>query len=65
MLRQTETAWLCSWPVALVLRWIFSSDHQVPLAFALVTLFANAVFLGVWRAIFALVEVMRRKPAGS
>lgn len=65
MLRQTEIAWLCSWPVALVLRWIFSTDHQVPLAFALVILVANAVFLGVWRGIFALVEGLRsRPPAG-
>jgi hypothetical protein len=56
MLRQTEIAWLCSWPVALVLRWIFSTDHQVSLAFALVILLANAVILGMWRGIFALVE---------
>jgi hypothetical protein len=59
MLRQTEIAWLCSWPVALVLRWIFSADHRVPLAFALVILVANAVFLGVWRLVFALVEGRR------
>jgi hypothetical protein len=65
MLRKTEIAWLCSWPVALVLRWIFSVDHQVSIAFALVILFTNAVFLGVWRAIFALVEGMRSRPAGS
>jgi hypothetical protein len=65
MLRQTEIAWLFSWPVALVLRWIFSADHQVQLAFALVILFANALFLGVWRATFALVESMRSQPAGS
>jgi Protein of unknown function (DUF3054) len=59
MLRQTETAWLCSWPVALVLRWIFSADHQVPPSFALVILVTNAVFLGVWRTIFVLVEGAR------
>jgi Protein of unknown function (DUF3054) len=64
MLRQTEIAWLCSWPVALVLRWIFSTDHQVPLAFALVILVANGVLLGVWRGIFALVEEMRSRSAG-
>jgi len=59
MLRQTEVAWLCSWPVALVLRWFFSTDHRIPLAFALVILIANAIFLGVWRSIFALVESRR------
>jgi hypothetical protein len=53
MLRQTEIAWLCSWPVTLVLRWMFSTDHRVPLSFAAVILVANAVFLGVWRSIFA------------
>jgi hypothetical protein len=65
MLRQTEIAWLCSWPVALVLRWIFSADHLVPVAFALVILVTNAVFLGVWRVIFVLVEGARGAgPAG-
>jgi hypothetical protein len=47
-----------------VLRWIFSTDHQVPLAFALVILVANAVFLGVWRGTLALVEGMRSRLAG-
>jgi hypothetical protein len=61
MLRQTEVAWLCSWPVTLVLRWVFSPDHQVPLTFALVILVANAIFLGVWRGVFALVEGLRSR----
>ena len=56
MLRQTEIAWLCAWPVTLLLRWIFSSDHQIPLSFAIVVLLANAVFLGVWRGVFAVVD---------
>jgi Protein of unknown function (DUF3054) len=56
MLRQSEIAWLAAWPVTLVLRWVFSSDHQVPVSFAIVILLANAVFLGVWRGAFALVE---------
>ncbi|MGO8946806.1 MAG: DUF3054 domain-containing protein [Ktedonobacterales bacterium] len=55
MLRQTEIAWLCAWPVTLVLRWIFSADHNIPVSFALVILIANAVFLGVWRGVFAWV----------
>jgi len=65
MLRQTEIAWLCSWPVTLVLRWIFSTDHRVPLSFAVVILVANAVFLGVWRAIFALVAGRRSSMRSS
>ncbi len=56
MLRQTETAWVFAWPVTLVLRWIFSADHKIPLSFALVILIANAVFLAIWRGVFALVE---------
>ena len=65
MVRQTEVAWLCSWPVALVLRWFFSVDHRVPLSFALVILVANAVFLGVWRAAFALVAGRFGSPTTS
>jgi hypothetical protein len=54
MLRRTEIAWLASWPVALLLRWAFTPDHHIPpLAFAIVALLANAVFLGGWRTIFA------------
>ena len=56
MLRRTEIAWLAAWPLTLVLRWVFSADHQVPLSFAIVILIANAVFLGIWRGAFALVE---------
>jgi hypothetical protein len=56
MLRHTEVAWLAAWPLTLVLRWVFSADHQVPVSFAIVILMANAVFLGVWRGAFALVE---------
>jgi hypothetical protein len=56
MVRQTEIAWLATWPVALALRWVFSADHQVPVSFAVVILVANALFLGVWRGAFALVE---------
>jgi hypothetical protein len=54
MLRQTEIAWLAAWPVALLLRWAFTSDHHLPpLAFAIVALLANAVMLGGWRTAFA------------
>jgi hypothetical protein len=54
MLQRTEIAWLASWPVALLLRWAFTTDHHIPpLAFAIVALLANAVILGGWRTTFA------------
>lgn len=56
MLTRTELAWLCAWPAAALLRWAFGPDHKLPLSFAIVILIANAVFLGVWRSLFALVE---------
>lgn len=60
MLTRTELGWLATWPVALALRWAFTADHHVPpLSFALVALLANALFLGVWRGVFALVERQR------
>jgi FtsH-binding integral membrane protein len=65
MLRHTEIGWVAAWPVALVLRWVFSADHQVPVSFALVILIANAVFLGVWRSAFALAEGWREKRVSS
>jgi hypothetical protein len=55
MLRRTELAWVCAWPVAMVLRLVFV-DHKVPsgiLSFALVVLLSNALFLGLWRGVFA------------
>jgi hypothetical protein len=59
MVRQTEIAWLAAWPLTLLLRWVFSTDHQVQVSFAIVILVANAVFLGLWRGAFALVEAWR------
>jgi hypothetical protein len=53
MVRRTELAWIAAWPVALLLRWWLSSDHQVPMSFAIVILLSNAVFLGLWRGAFA------------
>jgi len=67
MLARTELGWLAAYPLALGLRWIFSTDHQLPISFAAVILAANAVLLGVWRAAFALVEGLvprRARPAG-
>jgi hypothetical protein len=53
MLKRTELAWLAAWPVALVLRWLLSTDHRIPVSFAVVILLSNAVFLGLWRSAFA------------
>ena len=55
MLSRTEIAWLAAWPVTLVLRWALSADHNVPVSFAVVILLANALFLGIWRGLFAIV----------
>ena len=60
MLARTELAWLASYPLALLLRWALSADHQVPVSFAAVILVANAVLLGGWRGVFALIERARR-----
>jgi hypothetical protein len=56
MLMRTELSWVCAWPATLLLRWIFSADHRVPVSFAVVILLANAVFLGLWRTLFAFAE---------
>jgi hypothetical protein len=53
MLWRTELAWLCAWPVALILRVLIAPDHAMPWVFAVVILLANALFLGVWRTLFA------------
>lgn len=55
MLRRTELAWMCAWPLTLLLRWALAPDHQVPLSFAIVILITNALFLGIWRSAFALL----------
>jgi hypothetical protein len=53
MLRRTELAWLCAWPAACALRWALGPDHKMPASFALIILASNAIFLGVWRGVFA------------
>lgn len=61
MLARTELAWLVAWPVTLLLRWAIAPDHHVPVSFAIVILLANAVFLGVWRTAFALIDQWRTR----
>ncbi len=58
MLLRTALAWLCAWPVGLLLRGIFKSEIP-PVSFAIVTLIANLVFLGVWRGAFAWIAHRR------
>ena len=61
MVRRTELAWLGAWPVTLALRWAFAGS--VPeVAFATIILVANAVFLGVWRGVFAFMLARRGGP---
>lgn len=56
MLTRTELAWLATYPAALILRVLIAPDHSMPITFAIVILLANAIFLGIWRSAFALVE---------
>ena len=64
MVIRTAIAWLCAWPIALLLRWAFASDHFMNLAFALVILFVNLVLLCGWRlALAAVVRIIRHRQA--
>jgi FlaA1/EpsC-like NDP-sugar epimerase len=54
MLGRTALAWVCAWPVGLLLRWLFTQQAP-PVSFALVVLVANLLFLSIWRGVFALV----------
>ena len=67
MLRTTEIAWVCAWPVAMLVRFVADRVRDLPLnsgflTFAVVVLVTNAIFLGVWRGVFALASV-RLRPA--
>lgn len=60
MLGRTALGWLCAWPVAMLLRWLFTlNDAPLSLgswvSFSAVVLVANMLFLGIWRGLFALV----------
>jgi len=54
MLMRTALAWVCAWPVGMLLRWLFTQEAP-PVSFAIVVLVANLLFLTVWRGLFALV----------
>jgi hypothetical protein len=69
MLQRTELAWLCAWPVAMLVRFVADRIRGLPLnsgflTFAAVVLVTNAIFLGVWRGAFALASA-RLRPSGE
>jgi hypothetical protein len=60
MLTRTELAWLCAWPIGLALRALPPSSAGIEMPFPLIVLAFNALFLGLWRGAFALVEARLR-----
>jgi Protein of unknown function (DUF3054) len=58
LLSRTALAWLCAWPIGLLLRAVLLR-RGVPLSFALVVLAANAVFLLGWRGLYAVARMRR------
>lgn len=54
-LASAEMVWLGAYPAALLARWALGPDHKMPISFAVVILLANAVLLGGWRALFAVI----------
>jgi hypothetical protein len=59
MARRTALAWLCSWPVAMLIRGLLV-DHAVPPpAFWIVTLISNIILLALWRLPFAAAQRSR------
>lgn len=65
MLTRTWLAWVCAYPVALVLRVLLAPDHRMPITFAIVILLANAVILGLWRLAVALGERLLARRAAT
>jgi hypothetical protein len=50
-LRRTALAWLCAWPLALLLR--AAVQHRgITVSFDLIALLANGIFLLLWRGAF-------------
>jgi hypothetical protein len=59
MAQRTGLAWLCAWPVAMLIRGLLV-DHAIPpLAFWIVTLISNTILLAVWRIPFAVAQRAR------
>jgi hypothetical protein len=55
MLQRTALAWLCAWPVCLLLRALVQR-RAVPIRFDLVALLVNALFLLAWRGVVAMAR---------
>ncbi len=60
-LRHTALAWLCAWPLALLLRAVVQ-HRGIAVSFDLIALLANSIFLLAWRGTFVLLA-RRAKPA--
>lgn len=66
MLQRTLLAWLVSWPLAMLLRWV-QVERLSPvtpaqfLSFSLVALIANTLILTIWRWPFALNNSLRKR----
>lgn len=66
MIRRTLLAWLCAWPVAMLLRWLLVDlTKHTPwsdfLAFSCVALIVNAGLLLFWRWPFARNNSLRKR----
>jgi Protein of unknown function (DUF3054) len=61
MAKKTLLAWICAWPVAMILRGIFV-DHAIPpWTFWLVALLANTILLLLWRVPVAFLGRIRER----
>jgi hypothetical protein len=61
MAARTLLAWILSWPLAMTLRGIFV-DHAIPpVTFALITLVFNTGILLLWRWLYAMISILRRR----
>lgn len=58
LLQRTGVAWLCAWPIALLVRLIVLHGG-VTVSFAIVALLFNALFLLGWRGTFAWLLARR------
>ena len=60
-LKHTALAWLCAWPLALLLRAVVQ-HRGIAVSFDLIALLANGIFLLLWRGAFVLLA-RRARPA--
>jgi hypothetical protein len=59
MAQRTGVAWLCAWPIAMLIRGLLVDHGIPPLAFWIVTLISNTILLAVWRIPFAVAQRAR------